>query len=104
MDDQRNQVLDTEGDQHLLQQSVGGVSMGNTVNLPVMITMQGNNGRSDVLNPIIPQPFYPVIQQYPYTNNNTIPYNTDMASGTGSISLSSVTPNINISQVISLIT
>ena len=74
--------------------------MGNAVNLPVMITMQGNSGRNDVLNPIIPQPFYPVIQQYPYTNNNTIPYNTEIPNSTGSISLSSVTPNINVSQVV----
>lgn len=110
IDDQRNQVLDGEGDQHLLQQSVGGVSIGNHVPLPVMIAVQGNNNRNDMLNPsmsnMIHQPIryssFPtsILQQYPYPNNSTIPYNTDIPSGTGSISLAPVTPNMNVNQVL----
>lgn len=107
--DQQNQVLDGEGDQHLLQQSVGNVSIGNHVPLSVMIAVQGNNNRNDMLNPsmsnIIPQPIrysnFPtsILQQYPYPNGNTLPYNSEMTNGAGSISLAPVTPNMNVNQV-----
>ena len=109
MDDQRNQGLDGEADQHLLQSNVGGVSLGNHVPLSLMIAVQNGGNRNDMVNPSMPNMLHqslrysnfhnPILQQYSYANSNTLTYNGELTNGAGSISLAPVTPGINVNQV-----
>lgn len=88
-----------------MQPAVGGVSIGSHVPLPVMLAMQTNSNRNELLNPsmsnMMHQPIrysnFPtnILQQYQYPNSNTIQFNNDISSGTGSISLAPVTPSMN---------
>ena len=87
------QGIDPEGaDSRMLQQSLTNQTYGNTLTMPVVIPMQGNDNPSNIITTQLPgivsstvhNPYYSnrMIGTYSFSGNNAMAFSSDLSSGT----------------------
>lgn len=110
IEESKGQGIDPEGtDSRMLQQSLTNQTYGNTLTMPVVIPMQGNDNPSNIITTQLPgivsstvhNPYYSnrMIGTYSFSGNNAMAFSSDLSSGTGAISLAPVNPVQPIGQV-----
>lgn len=110
IEENKGQGIDPEGaDSRMLQQSLTNQTYGNTLTMPVVIPMQGNDNPSNIITTQLPgivsstvhNPYYSnrMIGTYGFSGNNAMAFSSDLSSGTGAISLAPVNPVQSIGQV-----
>ena len=110
IEENKGQGIDPEGaDSRMLQQSLTNQTYGNTLTMPVVIPMQGNDNPSNIITTQLPgivsstvhNPYYSnrMIGTYSFSGNNAMAFSSDLSSGTGAISLAPVNPVQSIGQV-----
>ena len=113
VDETKGQGSEAEGgDSRMLPQSLSNQTYGNTLTMPVVIPMQGNDNRNNlittqlpgIVSPTVPNPYYPnqMIGTYNFNGNNAMAFSGDLSSGTGTISLAPVNPVQSMGQVVSV--
>ena len=106
VDDTKPQGIEPDGNEsHILPQSLPGQSYVNTMRMPMMISIQSNSNRNDIMPQMVASqirtPYYsqPILNSYPFTGSNSLTFGSDISNGTGSISLAPVNPMQTIGQV-----
>ena len=109
MENSKNHSLEQEADNRLLSQSMNGQNFGSAIQIPVMIPITPGGSRTDLISTQLPGmvsqsirgSFYPpqMVNSYAYQGGNTLAYNTDLANGTGSLSIPPSAPIQPMTQV-----
>lgn len=106
VDETKSQSIEPDGNEsHILPQSLPGQSYMNTLRMPMMIPIQSNSNRSDMMPQMVASqirtPYYsqPILNSYPFPSGSSLTFGNDISNGAGSISLAPVNPMQTMGQV-----